>query len=233
MNVKMLVVITQKKTQEVDKNINPIESDQVSAIKKETIKGTHSSSKVESKYFESSKKHVKEYDIKKDKISNHQEKSTNKDKKDSISYLIHEIPDISEERMNAVKNYSKVDQAIESKLMLPTPYNDELIKDDLWKILYPIIKVKITKPSEEYHYIPYIEPLISEVDISQTIQRPLAIPKEIQRIKKAWYSNKVFISFNNKKDSDSTATEKMIREENAEIFIKQIEKKAVILKKRS
>jgi len=41
--------------------------------------------------------------------------------------------------------------------MLPTPHNDELIKDEVWKVLYPIIRVKMCKPSEEYHFIPYLE----------------------------------------------------------------------------
>ena len=51
----------------------------------------------------------------------------------------------------------QVDQTVESKLSLPTPHKDELIKEEIWKVLYPIIRVKMEKPSEEYRYIPYLE----------------------------------------------------------------------------
>ena len=49
-----------------------------------------------------------------------------------------------------------------------------------------------------YIFIYNIKPLITDVDISQIIQRPLAIPKDISKARETWYSNKVFMSFNYK-----------------------------------
>jgi len=220
--------------QAIDENGNQIKSGQelISKNKNVKYKISPSSAKIKPNDTEAFTISVEGLDIGNDKFNISLETKTKNPKRVNIMSLVSVIPDISEERMNALKNYSKVDQSVESKLMLPSPHNDELLKDELWKILYPIIRVKITKPSEEYHYIPYLEPIISEIDISQLIQRPLAIPKEIKKQRPTWYSNKVFMSFNHKENDSTPLSEKRIREDNAEKFVKQIEKKAVILKKR-
>jgi len=220
--------------QAVDENGNPIKQDQELLSKKKNVKYkiSPSSSKIKPNSSESFTISVEGLEVGNDNFNISIETKTKNPKRINILSKVSVIPDISEERMNALKNYSKADQTIESKLKLPSPHNDELIKDDIWKVLYPIIRVKMEKPSEEYHYIPYLEPIIPDVDILQIVQRPLAIPKEIQKVRQTWYANKVFMSFNHKENDSTPLTEKMVREENAEKFVKQIEKKAVVLKKR-
>jgi len=60
----------------------------------------------------------------------------------------------------------------------------------------------------------------------------LAIPKDIATARETWYSNKVFMSFNNKENDSTPLSEKKIREDDAEKFVKQMEKKPVVLKKK-
>ncbi|ORX81746.1 hypothetical protein BCR32DRAFT_8582 [Anaeromyces robustus] len=220
--------------QAFDENGDPIKPGQELISKNKNVKYriSPSSSKIRPNSSEAFTISVEGIDIGNDKFNISLETKTKNPKRVNILSLVSVIPDLSEERMNALKNYSKVDQSVESKLMLPSPHNDELLKDELWKVLYPIIRVKMTKPSEEYYYIPYLEPIISEIDMSQLIQRPLAIPREIKKQRPVWYSNKIFMSFDHKENDSIPLTEKKIREDNAEKFVKQIEKKAIILKKR-
>ncbi|ORX54201.1 hypothetical protein BCR36DRAFT_231300, partial [Piromyces finnis] len=116
-----------------------------------------STSVIKPKSSESFTISVEGVDIGKDEFNISLETKTKNPKRINILSLVEVIPDISQERMNAIKNYTRVDPSIESKLMLPSPHNDELIKEEVWKVLYPIIRVRMTKPSEEYRYIPYLE----------------------------------------------------------------------------
>eukprot|EP00833_Pecoramyces_ruminatium_P007488 jgi/Orpsp1_1/1181520/evm.model.c7180000077492.1 len=145
--------------QAVDENGNPIGPYQELLSNKKNVKYkiSPSSTKIRPNSSESFTISVEGEEVGNDKFNISLETKTKNPKIINITSYVSVIPDISNDRMNALINFSKVDQTIESKLKLPTPHNDELIKDDLWKVLCPIIRVKMEKPSEEYHYIPYLE----------------------------------------------------------------------------
>ena len=135
--------------------------------------------------------------------------------------------------MTNVQTFVRVDNSIEGLLDVKTHDESLIAADkDLWKILLPVVRVNLKKPSQDHAYIRHIEPSYALADLSAFTCRPPAIPIDLPAPPPKWYTHRVAMAMDkSQKDEENQPValrDKQKRQLGALGLAQRIERKVVL-----
>ncbi|KAI9003546.1 hypothetical protein BC832DRAFT_540384 [Gaertneriomyces semiglobifer] len=131
---------------------------------------------------------------------------------------------------DSLKAFARADNSIESMIDYEKQEEMKYGGDTaIWKLLLPVLRLNPLLPSQELSSIPLVEPNVAEPDITPTIVRPPAIPRELPPRAKKWYMNRVSMALDQgTRGRADMITPLMERRQKAAEFVQPVEKKVFL-----